>query len=331
MRRLVLLVCAAIPAWAASGCSVSPGVTRCYFDDGIEVTRRRAINSAAEGFWREALGGNARAAYAMLVPELQAKLTLDQFKDQVDAMIAYAPVKVARRSTFFLELKGKSPGKVVCAEDLSRPSGWQALSAADIPEQAHVLMTAETVNNGLTFALWLTPNQGAWKVRSFWMRFSSMAGKDSYQLWEIGRAQAAKGHDLNAAVFTAAAGRLADRGPDFQPGLAQAISESLSKLPPPPADITGDPPFLWKDGAATYKVQSFGPIGVGGKIYVIIEHEVPAGQTDETFTARNKEVLRYFKQRFPEYSDAFAGVIVRALEAGTTRGYGTVEELPGTK
>lgn len=331
MRLRAVLLSLAIPAWAGSGCSVSPGVTRCYFDDGIELARRRAINSVAEGFMRAVLGGNATAAYGMLAAELQSKVTLDQFKGQVDVVTAYAPVKLARTRSFFLELNGTSPGKVVCAEDLSRPGGWQALAAANIPEQAHVLLTAKTVNNGLTFALWLTPAQSDWKVRGFWWNVSSMAGKDSSQLWEMGRAQAAKGNNFNAAALLTAAGKLAERGPDFQMGLTPAISESLSKLPPLPPDMAGERPFLWKDGATTYKVQTIGPIGVGGKIHLIIEHEVPTGQTDETFEARNKELIRYFKKRFPEYSDAFAGVIVRALESGTTRGYGTVDEHSGTK
>ena len=60
----------------------------------------------------------------------------------------------------------------------------------------------------------------------------------------------------------------------------------------------------------------------------MIAHEVPQIQTDGQVDRWNKELLAYFKSHFPEYSDVFAGIVIRAHERGTNRGFGTVEELP---
>jgi hypothetical protein len=162
------------------------------------------------------------------------------------------------------------------------------------------------------------------------LNVSTLADKDSIQLWQLARAQQAREHSFNAALLYAAAAQTADRGPNFQLGITQSISDDSSKLIVP-ADIKGQPPFLWKNGETTYKVMSVGPIAVGGKIYVIIVHEVSPWQSDGQVDAENKEMLSYFKRHFPEYSDAFAGLVARAIERGSNRGYGTVEELPAPK
>jgi hypothetical protein len=162
------------------------------------------------------------------------------------------------------------------------------------------------------------------------LNVSTLADKDSLQLWALARTQQARQHSFNAALLYAAAAQTADRGPNFQLGIALSISDEMSKLTAPP-EIQGQPPFFWKNGETTYKVASVGPIAVGGKIYVVIVHEVSPWQSDEQVDGWNKDLLRYFKHRFPEYSDFFAGLVARATERGSNRGYGTVEELSSTK
>lgn len=74
-----------------------------------------------------------------------------------------------------------------------------------------------------------------------------------------------------------------------------------------------------------------GPIAVGGKIYVMILQEIQRWQTDSQIDGWNRELLADFKKRFPEYSVVFAGLVVRARESGTSRGYGTIEKYGAAK
>ena len=73
------------------------------------------------------------------------------------------------------------------------------------------------------------------------------------------------------------------------------------------------------------KVMNVGPVAIGGKIYVAITHEVSPWQSDQQVDGWNKNLINYFKHRFPEYSGVFAGLVVRAKERGTNRGFGTVD------
>jgi hypothetical protein len=232
--------------------------------------------------------------------------------------------------TYSIEIKGQSPGRVLCGTNYDKAGGWELLEAADVAQQAHVLISANTVNNLMVISIWLVPEHGAWKVQSFWMNAASMADLDSMKLRRMGHVQQAKGHNFNAAMLYTAAAQLANRGPSIRLGIAQFIADDLAKLPVP-SEVRGPAPFLWKDGEKTYKVLTIGPIAIGGKIHLMIRHEVAPWQSNAQVEGWNKELLRYFKKRFPEYSDSFAGLVARAHERGSQRGFGTVEDTPASK
>ncbi len=329
LRTVVWLAVFALSVIPAS--TQSPSLFSCAEDTHIDVAKKKAIDSVAMNFVGTMRGPNPSAAFDSLSKEGQAKVTRGQLSGQAATIIQQlAPGNVTLQHTYFIELKGDSPGRVVCAASLSKPEGWESLAVTSAPQQAHVVLSADTRNNKLAFTVWLVREQNDWKVQSFSTNVSSLADMDSMQLWESARTQQSRGHYFNAALLYVAAAQTADRGPNFQMGIAQSIAEDMSKLTVPP-EIQGQPPFLWKSGETTYKVLNVGPIAVGGEIYVILAHEVSPWQSDDQVDGWNKKLLEYVKQRFPEYSDAFAGLVARALERGSNWGYGTVEELPARK
>jgi hypothetical protein len=305
-----------------------PNMSSCGEDGHIDTAKKKTIDTAALSFVQTVIGPSPSAAFDLMSQAGQAETNRQQLDSAALAIMRqFEPKNVAVQHTYLIKLKGGYPRRVVCATDLSKPGGWESLSAENVPEQAHVLLSADTRNNKLAFVVWLVPEKSEWKVQSFRVNVSTLADKDSIQLWELARAQQARQHSFNAALLYAAATQAADRGPNFQLGITQSISDDTSKFTAP-AEINGQPPFSWKNGANTYKVMSVGPIAIGGKIYVIIVHEVAPWENDAQVDAWNKELLNYFKRRFPEYSDVFAGLVARAIERGSNRGYGTVEELP---
>jgi hypothetical protein len=326
LARLAILALFVIPASAQS-----PFAFTCAEDTHIDPTNHKVVDALALSFIELILGPNPSAAYDSLSRDARAEITPEQLGGQALAIIKqFEPKGVALQHTYFIELKGNSPGRVVCAKDLSRADGWESLAAANVPQQAHVVMTADSTNNKLAITVWLVPEQDKWKVQSFWVSVSSLADKDSIQLWELARTQQARGHNFNAALLYAAAAQTANRGSNFQMGIVQSISEDISNLTIPP-EVRGQPPFAWKSKETTYKLLSVGPIAVGGKIYVIMAHEVSPWRSDDQVDGWNKGLLQYFKLRFPEYSDTFAGLVAHAIERGSNRRYGTVEELPAQK
>jgi len=98
----------------------------------------------------------------------------------------------------------------------------------------------------------------------------------------FGTRREAKGHTFNAALLYASAAQTANRGPNVQ--------------------ISGQPPFYRKSGNDAFKILNVGPIAVAGKIYVTINDEVSPWKTNAEVDGWNKNLIAYFKHRFPEYS-----------------------------
>jgi hypothetical protein len=303
----------------------------CQQDSEIPSEKKTALELVAMDFVHKLLGANPETVFDMMSEGGKRSGTREQLKSMATETFQKMQLRnLAPMHSYFIQLKGQSPGHIVCGNDLGKPDGWESLEAANVPEQAHVLISAKTINNLMVVSVWLVPEQRAWKVQSFWLNASSMADLDSMKMRELAQVQRAKGHNFNAVILYTTAAQLARRGPSVQLGITQAIADDLAKLPVP-SEIRGPAPFLWQDGEKTFKVLNVGPIAVGGKIHMMIVHEVSPWQSDTQVDGWNKELLRYFKKRFPEYSDSFAGLVARAHERSGNRGFGTVEETPVSK
>jgi hypothetical protein len=312
---------------AAHGFTQEPFVSSCGEDAQVDPAKRKIIDSVAINFAQTMLGDTPSAAFDLMSKAGQATTTRQQLAEIATAILQrFEPRDLSVQHTYLIGLKGKSPGRVICATNVSKPDGWVSLAADNVPEQAHVLLSADMRNNKLAFVVWLVPEQSKWKVQSFHFNVSTLADKDSFQLWQLARAQQDRQHSFNAALLYTTAAQTAERGPSFQLGVTPSISEDMSRLALPD-ELKGPPPFLWKDGESTYRVKNVAPIAIAGKIYVMIVHEVSPWQNDAQVEAWNKDLLKCFKRHFPEYSDVFAGLVARATERGSNRGFGTVEEL----
>ncbi len=151
-----------------------------------------------------------------------------------------------------------------------------------------------------------------------------MAGKDAKQILDWALREAAAGHALNAHLLATSASALADRGPNLRLDIAERIAKERERLRVP-GDLRGAPPHEWRAGDATFTVKNVSLVAIDGKIFVVVAHEVEPWERNEDVDALNKRLIAEFRKRFPEYSEAFAGVAARALERGTTRGFGTVD------
>lgn len=302
----------------------------CGQDNHISAPQRQAIDSAALHFVRTLLGSDPSAAYNLMSPEGRQQVPNVHVLQQIATVLEhFKPKGIKVQHTYIIHIHGSSPGRVVCATDLSTPGGWVSIVAANVPEQAYVVLSAQAINNQFAYTIWLVPESGTWKVQSFHDNIATLGSETSDQLWKRARAQKAERHDFNAALLYVAAFQTASRGPNFQLGIDNSIAEEMSQLPLPP-EIKGRPPYDWKSSGMTFKVLSFGPIAVGGKIYVEIRYESPVWSSDSQVNGWNKKLIAYVKTHFPEYSDAFAGIVIRAHEKGTRQIFGTVDVVPHT-
>jgi hypothetical protein len=227
--------------------------------------------------------------------------------------------------TYIATVTGGSEEQRVICGNISSPETWVAVNAKPGPAEAHVIVEGQTVNNTAVFVVWLIPEQGNWHVQYIDYAIAEMVGKSAADLLKMAEMENQKQHDFNAFILYTAALQLADRGPFFQLGIRPEIEKEIGEVKKP-NNLQGQPPFVWDFGKSTFKVLNVGPIGVGGKVYLLIDHEVEPWAEDKEADRQNRDLITAFARTYPEYKDVFAGLVVRAHERGGSRGYGTVDE-----
>lgn len=302
-------------------------VTSCAVDDEITANDRAAVNEKALSFVRDVIGPDLSIAYAAFTAEAKGNLPIEQFvsgvQNAIKPMAPFNDLRVAH--TYMAKVTGGSQEQRAVCGRLSSPEGWVAVTVRPGPPEAHVVVEAQTVNNSAAFLVWLIPEAGSWHVQYLHFVFTAMVGKTAGDMQKLAEAEQAKQHNFNAFILYNAAQQLAYRGPFFQLGISPDIDKAVASVQRPPV-LQGQAPFLWNFDNSHYKLLNVGPIGVGGKIYLLVDHEVEPWANDQEVISENRGLISAFAKAYPEYKEAFSGIVIRAHERGGNRAYGTVDE-----
>jgi hypothetical protein len=256
--------------------SIQPFTSSCKANQQISVNDRNRIEPAALTFVQDALSQDPSAAYSAFAAAAKENVPLPQFVSTLQSLIkpkrTFKDLRIAE--THLAEVTGGSRDqRVVCGNRSSR-EGCVAVSVKPGPAEVQVVAAAHTTNNSEVFVVWLVPKQRDRHVQYVHYARSGMAGKSSADRSKLAAVERQKQHNLNAFLLAATALRLADRGPYFELGVRPEIEKSLSEIEKPDF-LVGQPPFVSSLGtAATFKFLSVGLSGVGGKVYLQIDHQV---------------------------------------------------------
>jgi hypothetical protein len=301
--------------------------TSCGADGEIPASDRSAPDQAAMGFVQNALGPNPEAAYASFTDDAKSNVNIEQFtsvvKLTIQTMAPFKDLHIAH--TYLSKVTGGTQVQSVVCGNLSSPADWVAVTTKPGPAQAHVIVEGQTLNNTWAFVVWLTPEQGIWRVLHFQPAISATVGKTSEDLERMAETEIQRNHDFNAFILSFAALQLTERGPNLQLGIQPEIEKAFKNLRPP-HEMQPPAPFIWQFGGAQFKVLNVGLIGIGGKIYLQIDHELDAWGTNEELDKKNHELISAFVDARPEYKYVFSGLVVRAHERGGSRGFASVSE-----
>jgi hypothetical protein len=323
----LLLSTTLCPLAVACRSSLQPFTASCKADEEISTKDREAIGQVALKFVQDALGPNPSAAYATFTTDAKENVPLERFvsgfQNGIKPMGPYNGVKVTH--TYLAKVTGGVQEQRVVCGNLSSPQSWVAVNAKPGPAEAHVIVEGQTLNNTVDFVIWLITEQGNWHVQYVHYATVGMVGKSTEDLRKMAVAENAKQHGFNAFILYAAALQLADRGPFFQLGVRPDMEKEMGEIPRPPI-LQGQAPFIWNFDKSTFKVLNVGPIGVSDKIYLLVDHEMEPWAEDKEAERKNRDLIARFAKAYPEYKEAFAGLVAKAHERGGNRGFGTVEQ-----
>lgn len=296
----------------------------CRHDGEIAKETHDGAAAAARRFVEAMLGTDPAAAHAMFTAEMQAKVTREQVAKLMAQIAQPAPFSDLRLSHVFEpSTAGTKTAPMMC--DGVDGSKFVFVNATPGVAQTHVLMNANSRNNGWAMNTWLLQESGAWRVHGFHTSMAAIAGLDAVQLLDLARAQNKKGNSFNAHMLYVAASSTVDRGPDLQLSIEEDANKALSEHKAPP-ELTGPPPFAWTLGDVTHSLEQVQIVGIDKRLGLLLHHRDPEWKVGDNTDAerRNRLFIDALVKAHPEFSQSFAFIVARVQSKDDPTTWGTV-------
>jgi hypothetical protein len=286
----------------------------------LESTAKRYFDLAARADYA-ALRQNSIDAVASNFGGIAAAVT--------DNQSAFAGAQFTLRPIYLLTAEGDAPlarAEFLCG--VFGKSGQTPDSAVfvlhNLPpgKYAVAILDIRGTEDARTLTLIMQQIGSDWKLAGFYVRLSQLNGHDGAWFAQQARAFKDKDQTRNAWLYYREAIALSSPV-DFMSTLAtDKLYDEMQAVVPSNLPVNGGTSDL-AGVDKTYRLTEIFPLAVGSDLDLVVKYQV-ADVSDTTATFReNQAVIKALLAKFPEFRDAFAGVVVRAVEP-SGRDYGTL-------
>ena len=307
----------------------------CQSAADIDAPVRTALETAAKRYFEmsargdvAALQQNSIASVAASFAEIEAAVKENQ--------AAFTGAKATVRPPFLLTANGPEPlarAEFLCG--VFGPSGQTKDSAVFVLNNlppGHYGVTILDVNGSQdprTLAFVLQQAGADWKLAGFYARASQASGHDAAWFTQRARDFKAKAQIHNAWLYYREA--IALSAPvDFMSTLAtdKLYDEAQAALP---ADVPANgSPLDMSAGGKVYHLTDIFPLAVGNDLDVVVKYQAADVSNTALTFQENTAVIKALVAKFPEFREAFAGVVARAVEP-SGRDYGSLMAMKDIK
>jgi hypothetical protein len=298
--------------------------------DMDEATRAALVNTAKRYFDMAARGDSAslrQNAIASLAADFSGVETAVK-----DNQANFSGAQAMARPPFLLQAEGKAlleRAEFLCgvfgAQGQTRDSAVFVIP--NLPPGNYGVVTLDITTANAPYTLSFVLQQGAsdWKLGGFYAKPAQVAGHDGN--WFAGRAREfkAKGQLRNAWFYYLEARDLLVPVSFMSTLLSDKLDDEMQNVKP--ADL---PPAALMAGAKAFKLMSLFPLTVGKDLDLVVRYQsADVSNTTQTFQD-NMAVMKALVAKYPEFRDAFDGVVVRAVEP-SGRDYGSLRAMKDIK
>ena len=298
--------------------------------DMDEASRAALVNTAKRYFDMAARGDSAalrQNSIASVASDFSGIETAVK-----DNQANFAGAQATPRPPFLLQAEGPAPperAEFLCG--VFGKSGQTPDSAVfvipNLPPGNYALTTLDVTGSKGNFTLsFVLQQQGTnWKLGGFYAKPAQIAGHDGN--WFAGRAREfkAKGQTHNAWLYYLEARELLVPVPFMSTMMTDKLYDESQSVKP--ADL---PPLNLTAGSRTFKVTQLFPLPVGQNLDLVVKYEsADVSNSAQTFQD-NTTVMKALLAKYPEFRDAFDGVVARAVEP-SGRDYGSLLAMKDIK
>ena len=192
-----------------------------------------------------------------------------------------------------------------------------------------VIIDAQGGQDRRTLTMILQQVGTEWKLAGFFARPVQLNGHDGAWFAQRARDFKAKGQNRNAWLYYREAIALSAPVDFMSTLLTDKLYDEMQAVLPGDLPVNGTMVDV-SAGAKTYHLTDVFPLAVGNELDVVAKYQsADVSNTAQTYQ-ENVAVTKALLAKFPEFREAFAGVIVRAVEP-SGRDYGSLMAMKDVK
>lgn len=336
MRPCVFATRALLVVLVMLVCGGSGLAQACFTADDMDAATRSGLIAAANRYFDMVARGDAASIKQNSIPTVAndfAGIEGTIKENQTNLSGAHATA----RPPFLLKAEGAAPlpkAEFLCgvfdAQGQTKNSAEFVIPNMPPGTYGVVTLDVPTQTSSYTVSFVLQQQAADWKVAGFFPRPVAIHGHDSNWFITQARSYKSKGQNHNAWLYLLLGRDLAMPLTFMYTQVTDKLYEEAQSLKPSDFPIGGNTADLTATGGKTYKLTDLFPLTVGQDLDVVVKYQNPdISDTGKTFQ-ENMNVMRALLTKFPELRDAFAGVVVRAVEP-SGKDYGSMMPMKDIK
>jgi hypothetical protein len=306
----------------------------CTTGEDLDEPTRSALTNTATSYFGMIAHGDSAGLKQNAIPSLASSF------DGVDGTVredqpVFAGVNPAARTPFLLKLDGQAPvdrAEFLCG--VFGAKGQTANSAEFIipnlaPGTYAIAIVDAATSKGPYAVSFVLEKQGvAWKLGGLFVKRTAINGHDAAWFEQHAVAFTAKSQLHNAWFYFFQAREMAVPVSFMSTQFTDKLFDEAQTVKP--SDLPDDKTIDLLSGTRTFKVTSIFPLFVGQDFDLVVKYQsADVSNTTQTFQD-NTAVMKAVVAKFPEFRDAFDGVVARAVES-SGKDYGSLLPMKDIK
>lgn len=250
----------------------------------------------------------------------------------VDQRSIYSGAQATIRASYVLDESGAAPSaraEFLCG--VWATPQYASFVINNLPPGHYGLVIQDVTTSKGKYALSMVLKQegGAWKLAGYYSKPQEIGGHDAQWFLSKAREYKTKGAAHSAWFYYLAAWDLS-APVDFMDNRGlEKISDEMQSVRP--SDLpSSDHPMSLTAGGRSYQLIYMSALPVKDDLDLLVKYRVPDVSNSQQMFDDNVAVIKAVLARYPEFREAFAGVVARATEP-SGRDYGTLLAMKDVK
>jgi hypothetical protein len=300
----------------------------CYTSDDMDAASRTALLNTGKRYFDMASKGDSTFLKQNAIPSLASDFSGIETAVK-DNQANFAGAAAVPRGPFLLKAEGATPlprAEFLCG--VFGSNGQTAHSAEFVipnlsPGSYGIVILDVTTSNGPYSVTLVLQEQGAdWKLGGYFVKAAQVAHHDANWYADQARAFKAKNQNRNAWLYYTEARELAEPVPFMYTQITDKLYDESQSVKPADLPVDGSTVDL-AAGGKTYKLTAVFPLAVGQDLDVVVKYQAADVSNTGYSFQENAAVMKGLLAKYPDFRDAFAGVVARAVEP-SGRDYGSL-------